>query len=250
MRRSPSPVVDALAGIGLADVVAAADLQDRVDHKYVVTLDRLEALVEVLATTHAALEIGGLRSFAYETTYYDTACLAAYRAHVQGRRRRWKCRGRAYADSGLRTVEVKLKGACGRTVKHRVEGEASAASARALLEASLLGAYGRRVDGELRPVLGMRFVRTTLVAPALGERLTCDADLRFDGGGALADGRVILESKSRGGRALADRVLRAMGVRPVEGCSKYCLGIALTRPSARANAQRGLLRRHFEAAAG
>lgn len=249
MRRSLSPLVDALPAIGLAEAVAAADLQDRLDVKYVVTLDQLAAVVERLGETHVALQVGGLRAFAYETTYYDTPCLQAYRDHVQGRRRRWKCRGRTYADTGRRAVEVKLKATRGRTVKHRAELEPSAASALALLDESLLGAYGRRADGELRASLGMRFTRATLVAPHLGERLTCDAELCFDRGGALQESHVILESKSRCGRALADRVLRAAGIRPVEGCSKYLLGVALGRPEARANAQRALLRRHFRDAA-
>jgi hypothetical protein len=107
------------------------------------------------------------------------------------------------------------------------------------------GAYGHDVDGELRPVVAMRFHRTTLVAR--GERLTCDADLRFDGGGGLEPGHVIVESKSRDGRALADRALRAAGARPVEGCSKYLLAVGLARPWARGAAQRPLLRRHFAA---
>ena len=55
-------------------------------------------------------------------------------------------------------------------------------------------------------------------APELGERLTCDFDLAFsapDGtSGRLADGLVIVESKSPRGNAVADRALRALGARP------------------------------------
>ena len=53
----------------------------------------------------------------------------------------------------------------------------------------------------------------------------------------------IVESKSGRGDALADRALRELGQRPRPLCSKYCLGVALTRPVT-ANLLRPLLR-HF-----
>jgi hypothetical protein len=52
---------DALRPIGLAELDACAALQRRVDVKYVVGLDVLGALIERLAATHRALEIGGRR---------------------------------------------------------------------------------------------------------------------------------------------------------------------------------------------
>ena len=61
-------------------------------------------------------------------------------------------------------------------------------------------------------------------------------------------GTVILESKSRDGDALADRILRALGARPAESCSKYCAGVALTHAGVPANPMRPLLRRHFSGA--
>ena len=65
-------------------------------------------------------------------------------------------------------------------------------------------------------------------------------------GGRLASETVIVESKSLGGHALADRVLRELGARPVAICSKYCLGVGFTRPDVKSNRLRPLLRRHFE----
>ena len=55
----------------------------------------------------------------------------------------------------------------------------------------------------------------------------------------------ILESKSTGARGGFATVLRGAGVRPIE-CSKYCLGVALTRPQVvRGNRFLSLTRRHF-----
>jgi hypothetical protein len=257
MPPSPSRAVEALPSVSLAELDAVAALPDRVDTKYLISPADFAALVQRLGATHAALEIDGRRAFAYRTTYFDTAQLGAYRDHVQRRRRRYKCRSREYLDSGLCTFEVKLKGARGRTVKHRMPydparrdelSEPALAFVRACLEQS----YGRVPPGRLVPTLAMSYRRITLVAPALGERLTCDFDLAFsapDGAsGRLAQDTVIVESKSRRGHAAADGALRSLGARPQADCSKYCLGVGFTNPSVKSNGLRPLLRRHFRAA--
>jgi hypothetical protein len=119
--------------------------------------------------------------------------------------------------------------------------------ALAFLRDTVQREYGRSPEPGLRSALEVVYRRVTFAAP--GERLTCDFDLRFGGGARLAPGRVIVESKSAHGNAVADRVLRALGERPEEGCSKYCLGVALTDPRAKRNGLRRLLRKHFLLAA-
>jgi hypothetical protein len=95
----------------------------------------------------------------------------------------------------------------------------------------------------------MTFSRLTLVDVERGERLTCDFDLAFAGAGEragrLVDRAVILESKSVRGSARAERGLRDLGARPAEACSKYCLGIGMTRPDVRINPFKRLLTRWF-----
>jgi VTC domain len=256
MSRSLVTPPDALRPIGLAELDACAALQRRVDVKYVVGLDVLGALIERLAATHRALEIGGRRRFSYATAYLDSPDLRCYRDHLQGRRRRFKCRTRRYVETGAQAFEVKLKGARGQTVKHRavVDGPVDPLDPVLVgfLRARVRDAYGR-APAALEETLRMRFERLTLVAPERGERLTCDVGLAFaapDGAaGRLAAGTAILESKSRSGAAIADTALRALGVRPVTGCSKYALGIALTYRGVNDNPYRTLLRRHFEAVA-
>jgi VTC domain len=243
MASSPSLAVEAFPPIGLERLDAGAALRDRVDVKYVIPIAAFAALAERLHGTHAALEIDGRRAFAYRSTYFDTPELAAYRAHLQGRRRRYKCRSREYCDSGAFAFEVKLKGLRGRTVKHRMphDGHELSDAAMAFLRERL----GREPGGALGPALTVAYTRVTLAAP--GERVTCDYDLTFSapGGaaGRLDPGMAIVESKSARGRAHADRVLRELGHRPETACSKYCLGVALTRPVI-ANPLRPLLR-HF-----
>jgi hypothetical protein len=234
----PSQIAEAFAPIGLEQLDAGAALRDRVDAKYVDPLAAFAALAERLTASHAALEIDGRRAFAYRSTYFDTPDLAAYRAHMQGRRRRYKCRSREYCDSGAFAFELKLKGLRGRTVKHRMPHDGHELSAAAI--AFLRERLGRE-PGPLAPALTVTYTRVTVAAP--GERVTCDFDLTFNDAARLDPGMAIVESKSARGDALADRALRELGHRPQPLCSKYCLGVALTRPVT-ANLLRPLLR-HF-----
>ncbi len=254
---SPARVAESFPTLGLAELDAAAALRNRVDTKYVISVELFAGLAERLHGTHAVLEIEGRRAFRYRTTYFDTAELRAFRDHVQQRRRRYKLRAREYVDSGLCCFEVKLKGTRGRTVKHRMDYDRDrrdelSEPALAFLRDRLESTYGRTPDGELRAVLAMAYTRITFVAPELGERLTCDFELAFsapDGAsGRLADGLVIVESKSPRGNAVADRALRSLGARPEPGCSKYCLGVGFTNPHVNSNGLRPMLRRYFRSA--
>ena len=232
------------APIGLDELNARAALLTRVDAKYIVDGATFARLEERLADDFLVLEIDGLRRFTYETLYFDSVALDAYHAHVQGRRRRFKCRSRRYVESGRQVFEVKLKGLRGATVKHQLEiadHGVMTDAAREFAEEVLRDAYGHQLAPQV-PVLPMTYRRMTLAARDSAERLTCDFDLAFPGG-ALAPGHVIVESKSARGRGEADRVLRSLGARPVS-CSKYCAGIGLTR-DVRANPFAALLRRYY-----
>ena len=96
--------------------------------------------------------------------------------------------------------------------------------------------YGRPPAGLLRPALEVAYTRVAFAAPGRNERLTCDFDVTFsapDGTrGRLARDMVIVESKSLGGRAIAEHELRALGARPEPGCHRML----------------PLLRRHFRPA--
>jgi hypothetical protein len=237
---------EALAPVGLAELDACAALRDRVDTKYLVPVDLLAALCDRLAAAHAVLEIDGRRAFRYATTYHDTPSLDLLRAHLQGRRRRAKARVRRYLDSGAGAVEVKLGGG-GRTRKHRAPlGTDVAAFCAEVLETAW-GPGAGALAAALEPALDVRYVRTTLVGAQRGERVTIDRALRVAGpdgaAGALARGLAVVECKSPGGLAEGDRALRALGVRPVASLSKYCVGMALTRPGVRANPLLPVLRR-------
>lgn len=69
----------------LAEVTERAELQTRIDRKYLVPVDAVADLVSGLGR-FAVLEIDGLRGFRYESVYFDTPDLLTYRAHLHDAR--------------------------------------------------------------------------------------------------------------------------------------------------------------------
>jgi hypothetical protein len=231
-----------LPPISLDEVLAEAELQTRVDRKYLVPIATFVELVSRLRDRFAVLEIDGRRSFRYESVYFDTPAHSLYKQHLQRRRYRYKVRTRSYLDSGQCSFEVKLKGNRSETVKSRMP-YALADRARLtqpaweFLADQLRTAYGVGVDDRLQPALTTTYRRSTLVDRVEHSRMTCDIDLCFVDGprslGVLPDA-VLVESKTAGRAGAADLVLRDLQVRPIQ-VSKYCVAAALLNPQLRAN---------------
>ena len=244
----------ALPAIDLETLDRTAALRTRFDRKYVVASDSINALVAALGPDLRALEIGGERVFTYRNLYYDSAGLDSYRAHVQGRRRRFKVRLREYVETGRSFLEVKLRGARGQTVKRRLEiahaDTADAETVSQFVDEVLRVQYGQTLTGSLEPALAIEYRRLTLVAPAAGERITADFALTYErptGGRArLQDDRVIVETKTpRQALGPADRELHRLGARPLRPLSKYLLGIGLTTNASGTSDFSRVMRRHF-----
>ena len=239
--------------ISLAALNREALLLDRMETKYLVSATAFAGALPELSRRFRLLQIDSRIIFTYDTTYFDTPCLAAYRHHAQDRRRRFKVRSRSYVDTGDCYMEVKLKGTRGRTIKERLPYAADdhgglTAAGQGFVDEVFRRHYGSPLDDALRPALGMRYRRLTLVGNDSAERATVDFDLRFrsaDGAWQRAPSDfVIIEVKSPRGRGVADGVLRGHGQRSAP-CSKYCVGLNLVRPGLPNNAFRRTLRRHF-----
>lgn len=234
--------------IGLDALNAKAAMLERLDHKYVVHADALREIVPELAAHFDVLEIDGVRSFTYETCYFDDAERRSYFDHHRGRRRRMKVRVRRYVEAAQCWVEVKLKDRRGITVKKRMAyplhkyGTLDDA-ALAHVQRSHQAQYGEPFERTLEPVLQMSYRRTTLVAKAGSERMTIDSRIRF-GDGTAPDGALfIVETKSAHGHGLADAILRRHHQHPSKGCSKYCVGMSATGSVRRYNRFRPVLAR-------
>ena len=118
MSRAPVPDLTGLESrrlISLPEVLASAPATTRVDRKYLVFLERGEHFLAQLPGSLRLLSINGRLTTSYRSTYFDTADLLTCRAHIQGRRRRWKARSRLYVEDGLCRLELKVRDGAGST---------------------------------------------------------------------------------------------------------------------------------------
>lgn len=236
---APSALAE-FATIDLESLLAYADLQTRVDRKYLLTPQELDRMLDGLDA--AVLTIGARQEFDYHSVYFDTPDRDSYLLAGRARRRRFKVRTRSYRDSGLSWLEVKTRGPRGTTVKDRLDYRMEDADRLTepggeFVETSLAL---RQVGGidvrRLRPSLTSSFVRTTLLLAeeSIPARATIDRAVRWQRPGAttglaVAD-RVILETKSSARPTSLDRRLWAAGIRPSR-ISKYGAGLAALDPT-------------------
>jgi hypothetical protein len=247
--------------ISLAALEQHAELATRSERKYILESAAFEALIGALVPHYLILEIGGARVFSYDTVYFDTPSRITYRHHVQRRRRRYKVRSRSYSESGPSFFEVKLKGNRGETIKKRVPSTLSdhgvlTDESTAFLQRVLRENYGLDVPAGFAPVLNTTYRRLTLVGRTSSDRITFDFDLMFAANDlecSIQPGRVLVETKAdvavgdrNTGTGAARKALRELGARPVQSCSKYCLGVALTHSGLRDNPFRSLIANHFD----
>ena len=239
-----------MAPVSLEVVVAAADLQTRVDRKYLLRPDAFVALVPHFAGIAHVLEIDDARAFSYESVYFDTPDRAAYRASAHSRRRRFKVRTRTYADSGACVLEVKTMGGRGQTIKMRWPYDLRH---RATLTPDALEHVDRSIGiagigGTLEPVLTTVYKRSTMLSRELDFRITADTRLAWTSPSGLSMpmiDRVLVETKSHSSSATRpDRALWAAGHRPLR-ISKYCVGMAALHAELPANKWHRTLSEHL-----
>lgn len=268
-QRALRDIAYAVAPVGLEEMNAEAALMRRVDRKYLVTAATFRRLMataaELLGDDLRVLDIDGDRVMGYESVYYDSPDLVGFRAHVQGRRRRYKVRTRSYVETGVSFVEVKYK--AGLDVTSKIRAAYPDAPATGLHQLSdlpdhgvafagrvIADAYALDLADRMDPVLRTTNRRATFLVgshgPAVGGRMTVDVALEFDDGDSRSRMRsdlLLIETKSDGSSLIIDTLLRDLGERPVS-MSKYCVGISLLRPGVSGNKWRRLTRTYFEAA--
>ena len=239
--------LDKLQPIGLDELNSDASLLTRKDRKYIMPVSMVRSLVE--QDDLRVLEIDGLRSFRYESVYFDTPERVSYLAAAHKRRRRFKVRTRSYLDSGLCSLEVKTRERRGLTEKHRLSHNIG--KRLCLTEDAL-----EFIDGfdtiaplceRLEPVLTTRYRRTTLLEPSSMSRITIDTDLeceKTDGSSVALPGMAVVETKTSGRPCAVDHFLWSQHKRPVK-ISKYCTGLAALTPGLPANKWNRVLRTHF-----
>ncbi|MGC4106213.1 MAG: polyphosphate polymerase domain-containing protein [Thermomicrobiales bacterium] len=228
-----------LAPITLADLQEEAAFLTRADKKYLVPLEVAGQVIAAVEPGTRVLEIDGKHDFRYVSPYFDDAQSTAYYSAARRRAARFKVRTRLYCDSGLCMLELKVRDARGRTVKHRTTHDADALESLLAADRDWLRAFPHVAPyaDALRHCMTTHYVRTTLALPDGGGRVTIDRDLTF----AMPDGErrtlpdlVIIETKGTGRPTSFDRLLWRHGVRP-QAMSKFNVGLALLIPDLPAN---------------
>lgn len=211
-------------------------LMNRIDTKFVTTLDRLYALLDMAGEQYFVQEIDGEVNMPYRTLYFDTPGRDMYVEHLRGRLTRQKIRMRTYEGSDLTFLEVKNKNNKGRTDKKRIVCSPAADIGECR---EFLDGLSRYACPSLSPSLENRFRRVTLVNRRMTERLTIDTGLRFrnrrSAAVAALDSLVIIELKRDGLVASpVASMLNRLRIHP-SGFSKYCMGLVVTDPDLRGN---------------
>ena len=158
--------------VDLAGLNAEAELQTRVDRKYLVSLSDLAGVIDALPAGTRVLDLDGERSLRYASQYFDTPRLDSYFGAVHGRRRRFKVRARSYLDSGGAFLEVKTRGARSATVKERVPVSLDA-TADALDDDAVSYATELLTDAGISAPRGSRPPSCRCSSPATAARRCC-----------------------------------------------------------------------------
>lgn len=230
----------AFGPITLAEITEVADLQTRVDRKYLVPSDVVWDALRDATSNARVLQIDGEREFSYCSTYFDTTDLVSFRGAAGRRRRRFKVRTRRYGG-GECYLEVKTRDGRGRSVKHRLAHPADRArylgdddldTIGRLLLADGIDAHAFGGLGTLLPMADTRYTRSTIFLPDSRARVTVDQGLtwRDPAGRELhVTDLAIVETKSSRAASDVDRALWRRGHRP-RSLSKYGTGMTLLFP--------------------
>ncbi len=221
-------------------------LMNRIDTKFVTTVDKIIGLLGVLSENYMVQEIDGESYLPYYTKYFDTADVDMFYQHQRGKKNRQKVRVRRYESGSTPPfVEIKTKNNKGRTKKKRVEMVNGTDLTR---YEPFFSDYCRYNPSLLVPQIENHFYRITLVNRDMTERITIDLAVEFHNVKTNMSHHLnnigIIEWKRDGRRGSSglDSILRRMKIHP-SGFSKYCVGMALTNPKLNRNRIKKKIRR-------
>jgi hypothetical protein len=219
-------IIQEFSPIGLDEMNTKSQLMDRVDTKFVLTINQFTEILSELKNEYKVLEIDGVRLSNYESEYFDDDVLSFYIDHHRQKVDRFKVRFRKYVESNIAFLEVKHKKK-GRTNKQRILVDDLPGGPMTKKQSSFVKSTGVN-QNKLNHVLTNKFSRLTLVGINHNERLTFDLNLTFTNKKkeVVLSHIVIAELKQT-------RVIRTSPffslmkkklIRPYR-ISKYCIGI-------------------------
>lgn len=236
-------VLDQFDVISLDALNHKAPMLVRLDNKYIVSSAVLKKALPTFNQHFQALEINHKNCFNYDTCYFDDKDLTSYFSHHNGRRQRVKIRTRRYNDINQCFLEMKIKDTRGITVKKRLACELDAYGKLSDHQLSYIRQtywdfYRKDLNSSFLPTLNIQYFRSTLVAKNTDERVTIDHGIHFSttkNTFETPEDIFVIETKSKNGNGIADKILRKFHQHPITNCSKYCLGLCVTKSVPRIN---------------
>lgn len=213
--------------ISLQELESVA-LNRRMDTKFVMSMEQLFPLLDMIQHDHKILQIEDKRIFSYNTIYFDTSDFQFYIDHHNGYVHRMKVRLREYVDSGLKFYEIKRKLPGDQTDKTRVVID----EMRDFItdDQYQLIDYKRLANRPLEKKISNSFNRMTLTHVDMQERITIDTNVHFYEGekSVSLPNVVILELKQPRYDVASPLVQMLKKMRIYPGSfSKYVTGVAM-----------------------
>lgn len=239
-----SDIIKAFDSISL-DEMKKVRLMNRIDTKYVTSLDKILELLRLTTGHYMIQQIESRSNMPYYTKYFDTADVQMFYQHQRGKKNRQKIRMRIYEGCDVEPfIEIKTKNNKGRTKKDRISMEEGQDLRQYY---GFLSGHSQYEPSSLQPHIENHFYRITLVNKEMTERITIDTDLQFHN--LTNDNRVslnnigIIEWKRDGRNTKSPLIpiLKDLRIHP-SGFSKYCIGMAITNSELRQNRLKAKLR--------
>jgi hypothetical protein len=232
-------IIDGFAPISLSDM-DSVKLMQRVDKKFILSINQLPLLLKKALVDYFILEINGVREQVYETTYFDTNDYQMYTIHHNGKKNRFKIRVRKYVSSEIEFLEVKRKNNKGETIKNRIVKPGENEQLDFVGSTGFIHKHTPFDEQLLWPKLGNRFTRLTMVNKDMSERITIDfrlkfSDLKYHKQIEPRNLCVVEIKRNRDGiKSPFLNTLNDLKIHPC-GFSKYCLGLAMLNPEVKTN---------------
>ncbi|MBP9933842.1 MAG: polyphosphate polymerase domain-containing protein [Chitinophagaceae bacterium] len=234
-------ILNTFESVSLQDL-DAVKLQNRIDTKYMLTIQELEQVLHEIQKNQKVLEIDDTRLFTYKTVYFDTPDFRFYKDHHNGCINRVKVRCREYVESHLVMYEIKRKLFGTRTDKQR-KVIAQLPEQIPQEDYALIG-YKRLNAQPIEKKMTNEFRRITLTNKEFTERITIDLDIRLSNELETIHLPEIAVIEVKQGKtdvfSHTIQVLKKFGIRE-SSFSKYAIGTALLEKTLKHNAFKPIL---------
>jgi VTC domain len=221
--------------ISLDQLNASMSLMERIEKKYLITLQDLWKIMKELKDNYFVLSIKNNSIFVYDNTYMDTDDFLFFHQHEKNLKSRVKVRTREYVDSNIAFFEFKQKD--GDVIRKSrfdlpvTESKDINNEWKAFYQSMCNSLELPYIHANLKPKLRTLYKRITLCSKKNDERITIDFDIKLQDITSQNKELIslwpvaIIETKSSHKSCQSHTTLKKLKYKAARWCSKYCLGV-------------------------